>query len=192
MIEECRLAALEMDRDCYGNTVSANVIAHNGVGVDLRDAHGCAVSANTFTIMKTDAVRVGPHSGRITVSANCFSDSYIGGGLKRQAHDREAAGMVIDQAHDVFVTGNGFSGVQPQAVAFGENPSTIRSAVTNNYFVETTVSFSTTEISGNHLSNNVSVSVGAVTTCPRRPSQSTTTAASISMGRGLCYALDRS
>jgi hypothetical protein len=44
MIEECRGTAVVMDRDCYGNTVSANVLAHNaGGGVDLRDAWGCAV-----------------------------------------------------------------------------------------------------------------------------------------------------
>src|SRR5690606_21174438 len=38
MIEECQGTAVVMDRDCYGNTVSANVIAHEfGGGVDLRD-----------------------------------------------------------------------------------------------------------------------------------------------------------
>ena len=79
MIEECNGTAIILDRDCYGITLSANVIAHevNG-GIDLRDAHGCSVSANTFTIVKKDAVRVGPASGRITVSGNNFSDSYIG------------------------------------------------------------------------------------------------------------------
>ena len=60
MIEECQRSAIILDRNCYGITVSANVIAHNGGGVDLRDAHGCAISANTFTLMKTDAVRIGP------------------------------------------------------------------------------------------------------------------------------------
>ena len=72
MIEECQGTALVMDRDCYGNTVSANVIAHNGAGVDLKDAHGCSISANTFTIMKRDALRVGPASGRITITGNNF------------------------------------------------------------------------------------------------------------------------
>lgn len=68
MIEECNGTAIVLDRDCYGIALSANVIAHEVAGgIDLRDAHGCAVSANTFTIVKKDAVRIGPASGRITV-----------------------------------------------------------------------------------------------------------------------------
>ena len=82
MIEECKGAALIMDRDCYGNTVSANVIAHNGQGVVLKDAHGCAVSANTFTIMGEHAVLLEKGSGRITVTGNNFSDSYLGEGRR--------------------------------------------------------------------------------------------------------------
>ena len=35
MIEECRGTAIVLDRDCYGITLSANVIAHNGGGIDL-------------------------------------------------------------------------------------------------------------------------------------------------------------
>jgi parallel beta-helix repeat protein len=59
MIEECAGTAVILDNDCYGNTISANVIAHNASGgIDLRDAHGCAVSANTFTIMGKDALEV--------------------------------------------------------------------------------------------------------------------------------------
>ena len=116
MIEECNAAALIMDRDCYGNTVSANVIAHNGAGVDLRDAHGCAVSANTFTIMKTDAVRIGPDSGRITVTGNNISNSDIGGGVKRGTNDMAAAGMTIESASDLVISGNVFASVQPKAV----------------------------------------------------------------------------
>ena len=49
MIEECRGTAIILDRDCFGITLSANVLAHNQEGgVDLRDAWGCAISANTF------------------------------------------------------------------------------------------------------------------------------------------------
>ena len=52
MIEECNGTAIILDRDCYGITISANVIAHElAGGMDLRDAWGCAVSANTFTIV---------------------------------------------------------------------------------------------------------------------------------------------
>jgi hypothetical protein len=50
MIEECSGTAVILDRDCYGITLSANVIAHHlEGGIDLRDALGCAVSANTLT-----------------------------------------------------------------------------------------------------------------------------------------------
>ncbi len=45
MIEECKGTALIMDRDCYGITVSANVIAHHmGGGIKLLDAWGCAIA----------------------------------------------------------------------------------------------------------------------------------------------------
>ena len=117
MIEECAAEALVMDRDCYGTTLSANVIAHNGAGIDLRDAHGCAVSANTFTIMKKAALRIGPDAGRIAVSGNNFSNSYIGDGkVKRGTDDLEAAGMLLDGAKDVGIVGNVFAGLRPHAL----------------------------------------------------------------------------
>lgn len=117
MIEECRGAAIVLDRDCYGIAASANVIAHNGCGIDLRDAHGCSISANTFTLMKTDALRIGPASGRIAAAGNAFCDSYIGEGMvKRAANDLEAGGIRIDGAKDVVVSGNSLSGVRPQAI----------------------------------------------------------------------------
>ena len=124
MIEECAAAAIVLDRDCYGTTLSANVIAHNGAGIDLRDAHGCAVSANTFTIMKTAALRIGPASGRIAVTGNNFSDSYLGEGKRRRAEgDRAAAGLLLDGATVRAVVGNVFSGLSTPAVALGEQPS---------------------------------------------------------------------
>jgi hypothetical protein len=124
MIEECQGAAIILDRDCYGITLSANVIAHNGAGIDLRDAHGCAVSANTFTLIKTDALRVGPLSGRIAVAGNSFCDSFIGEGkVKRRVDDLDAGGMVLEGATDVNVAANVFSSVRPQALAIkGDQP----------------------------------------------------------------------
>ncbi len=125
MIEECNGTAIVLDRDCYGITLSANVIAHNMAGgIDLRDAHGCAVSANTFTIVKQHALRVGPDSGRITVCGNNFSDSYIGARkVKRKVDDMEAAGITLEGTADVAVVGNLFASVAPKAVALQGQPS---------------------------------------------------------------------
>jgi len=118
MIEECNGTAIVLDRDCYGITLSANVIAHNGSGgIDLRDAHGCSVSANTFTIMKRNALVIGANSGRITVTGNNFSDSYIGQDkVKRAADDQAAAGMILNGTSDVTIVGNLFSSVRPKAL----------------------------------------------------------------------------
>ena len=124
MIEECQGTAIVLDRDCYGITLSANVIAHDvGGGVDLRDAHGCTVSANTFTIVPTRAVAIGPGSGRITVSANNFSDSDVGQAEKRQPDDQSASGIVMDGTADVAVSGNVFSGLDGPAVSTSPNAS---------------------------------------------------------------------
>lgn len=124
MIEECNGTAIILDRDCYGITLSANVIAHDGAGIDLRDAHGCAVSANTFTIMKTAALRIGPGSGRITVTGNNFSNSYLGDGrVKRRENDRAAAGIVLEGTRDIAITGNTFSGLTTKALSLVGEPS---------------------------------------------------------------------
>ena len=117
MIEECRQTAIILDRDCYGVTLSANVIAHDGAGIDLRDAHGCSVSANTFTIMGSDALRIGPQSGRIAVTGNVICDSYVGDGTRRRAvDDLAAAGLVLEATRQVSITGNLFSGLRPKGV----------------------------------------------------------------------------
>jgi len=137
MIEECQGTAIILDRDCYGITLSANVIAHNGGGVDLRDAHGCAVSANTFTLMKTDALRIGPASGRIAVSGNSFCNSYIGdGAVKRGTDDLQAAGLVLAGGNDVGISGNVFSGLQPKAFALEGDAPSDRVLFSNNITVD--------------------------------------------------------
>lgn len=126
MIEECNGTAITLDRDCYGITISANVIAHNGAGVDLADAHGCAISANTFTIMKQHALRIGRGSGRITVTGNNFCNSFLGDGqVKRREGDRQAGGLVLDETQHITVTGNIFSGLQPQAITQNGDATTI-------------------------------------------------------------------
>ena len=85
--------------------------------MDLRDAHGCTVSANTFTILKTDAVRIGPNSGRITVTGNNISNSYVGDGkVRRGTQDMAAAGITLEGTSDVVITGNIFASVRPKAI----------------------------------------------------------------------------
>lgn len=137
MIEECNGTAIVLDRDCYGIALSANVIAHNSSGgIDLRDAHGCAVSANTFTISGPDALSIGPNSGRITVTGNNFSNSYLGDGkLKRGTNDLVAAGMVLNSTSDITVVGNLFSSVQPKALTIKGTPSECV-LFTNNVLVD--------------------------------------------------------
>ena len=126
MIEECQGRAIVLDRDCYGITLSSNVIAHEVQGgIDLIDAHGCAVSANTFTIVKASALRIGPASGRITVTGNNFSSSYIGeGNDKRTPADRSAAGIVLESTSDIAISGNLFSGLSTKAVVVEGGPLT--------------------------------------------------------------------
>ena len=114
MIEECQGTGIVLDRDCYGNTISANVIAHNsGGGVDLIDAWGCAVSANTFTMAAKRGLEIGPGSGRITVTGNNFSNAHIGPGRKR---DDESMGVVLKSTSDITITGNIFTGLSESAI----------------------------------------------------------------------------
>jgi hypothetical protein len=156
MIEECAGAAIVLDRDCYGIALSANVIAHNSSGgIDLRGAHGCAVSANTFTISGPDALTIGPNSGRITVTGNNFSNSYLGEGkVKRAANDLTAAGMVLDGTSDVTVVGNLFSSVRPKALTIKGKPSK-RVLFSDNVLVD--VSSDHTKLDSSLVKDNLEV-----------------------------------
>jgi len=121
MIEECQDAAVVLDRSCYGITISANVIAHNfGGGVDLRGAWGCTLSANTFVLNPVLSIRAGPGTGRITITGNNFSDSFIGGKTRRRVKDNAAAGIILIGADDIAISGNTFSGLNTLAVAADE------------------------------------------------------------------------
>ena len=138
MIEECAGTAIVLDRDCYGNTLCANVIAHDGAGIDLRDAHGCTVSANTFTIMHASALRIGPKSGRITVTGNNFSNSYIGEGkVRRGTKDLDAAGITLEGTSDISIAGNVFSGLRTKALLVKGQPSR-RVVFTGNVLTDAT------------------------------------------------------
>ncbi len=123
MIEECEGWGIILDRDCYGITLSSNVIAHElKGGIDLRDAWGCAISANTFTIVHQAAVHVGENSGRLNISANTFSNSDMGGEIRRKLEHKvpmqldAGAGIVLEKTEDILITGNLFSGMDGAAV----------------------------------------------------------------------------
>jgi hypothetical protein len=101
------------------------VIAHHlEGGIDLRDACGCTVSANTFTIAHKFSVRVGKDSERNTISANTFCNTYIGEGKdKRPVEDKtpmgidEGTGVLIEGgANGLILNGNTFSGLSTAAV----------------------------------------------------------------------------
>jgi len=124
MIEECNGTAIILDRDCYGITLSSNVIAHDmGGGIDLRDANGCAVSANTFVLLHKFAVRVAGKSGRITITGNNFSNSGIGNDKTKRPVEHEKPisrdaghGVILEGSQHVAISGNIFSGLDKAAV----------------------------------------------------------------------------
>lgn len=144
MIEECNGAAVILDRDCYGITVSANTLALNlGGGVHLLDAWGCAISGNTFPLVHADSIRAGRDSGRLTISGNSFSNSYIGGGRSKRPpahqnpmhHDHDAGtGILLDGTTDVAITGNTFGGLTTPAVTAKNRCQ--RLLITNNIVVD--------------------------------------------------------
>jgi hypothetical protein len=109
MIGECNGTALILDRDCYCITLSANVIAHHLAGViDLRDACGCTLSANTFTIAHRFSVRVADASERNTITGDTFFNTYIGGGLNKRPAEVKTP-MGIDEGTGILVE-NGVNG----------------------------------------------------------------------------------
>jgi parallel beta-helix repeat protein len=125
MIEECKGVGIVLDRDCYGITLSANVIAHEFTGgIELRDAHGCAVTGNSFPIVHKRALVIGPASDRIAVSGNAFGDTYIGDGKTRRPVDQDpAGGIVLEGTSDIAISGNTFSGLKTNALALEGSPS---------------------------------------------------------------------
>ena len=150
MIEECAGTAIVIDRDCYGNTLSSNVIAHNGAGIDIRDGHGLSISANTFTLMKTHSLIVGENAGRLSVTGNSFCNSYIGeGSVRRATDDLEAGGILLRSTSDISITGNQLSSLTTAAVQVqGETSRVVFSSnvITDGPSAHSTLSGSLTEI----------------------------------------------
>ena len=125
MIEECNGVGVILDRDCYGITISANVIAHEmSGGVELRDAHGCTVTGNSFPIVWKNALVVGPGCGNNTIVGNTFSDTYIGDSKTKRPLDKEfASGITLKGAFDTNISGNTFVGLNTKALTVEGDPS---------------------------------------------------------------------
>ena len=124
MIGESAGAGIVVDRDSVGITLSANVLVNNnGGGIDLRNAWGSVVSANTFFVNPDWSLRIGPNSGRITVTGNNFSNSFLGDRMQRKEdYNGEwprkgyAAGVLLDGTTDVALSGNIFAGLIEEGV----------------------------------------------------------------------------
>ena len=84
-----------------------------GLGDGCADAWGCAISANTFTIVAQRALVIRPKSGRITVTGNNFSNAHIGGKVKR---NDAATGILLQDTSDVAISGNVFTGLAQHAI----------------------------------------------------------------------------
>lgn len=134
MIEECQGTAViltdnEADGSlfCYGITISSNIIAHHlGGGVELNNAWGCAVSANTFTLIHNFSVQVGKGSQGITITGNNFSNSR--GKLASPTEDNPfswdvGTGIILEETSDISISGYLFGGLSGEAIKAGPESS---------------------------------------------------------------------
>jgi parallel beta-helix repeat protein len=145
MIEECNGTAIILDRDCSGVTLSSNVIAHDlGGGIELRDAWGCTVSANTFVNVYNFSVLVGPKSGRDIITGNSFCNNYFGEGKFgwsvepdkniNQMNLNGGTGIILQGTSYITISGNGFGGLSAEAVKANNSCSHI--LVTGNMMTD--------------------------------------------------------
>ena len=92
MIEECNGTAIILDRDCYGITLCANVIAHElEGGIDLTRRLGLRRPRQHIHLAHKFSVRVGKDSGRITISANNFCNTLHRRRSRQAAEGRQDA-----------------------------------------------------------------------------------------------------
>jgi len=129
MIEECEGTAVILDRECYGITLSSNVIAHHMEGgIDLRHAWGCTLTGNNFVLLHRFSIRVSHKSGRHTITGNQFTNSYTGAGKVRRKLEHPnplqldvGSGVLVEDAEDIVISGNQFSGISTPAVKATDN-----------------------------------------------------------------------
>lgn len=145
MIEECQGTAIiltapdsSVNRFCYGITISANVIAHHlGGGIELNNAWGCTVSANTFTLVHNFSILAGPGTGGITISGNNFSNSRGKLGARDEKNPFTwdvGSGVILKSATDINISGNFFGKLTTEAVKADESSSGI--LVTGNLMMD--------------------------------------------------------
>lgn len=127
MIEECQGTAIILtapaspaNRFCYGITISSNVIAHHlGGGIELNNAWGCSVSANTFTLVHNFSILAGPGTGGITITGNNFSNSRGKLGVRNEKNPFTwdvGSGIQLKSASDITISGNFFGKLTTEAV----------------------------------------------------------------------------
>ncbi len=122
MIEQSTGSGLVLDRASYGVTVAGNVFADVFAGgVDLRHAHGIAVTGNTFMRAQHFGVRVGADAGRSAIIGNTFTHAWVGGVPRRHGPNNvnESAGVLLDSASDMTITGNTFTGLSTEPLTKG-------------------------------------------------------------------------
>ena len=136
MIEECQGTAIILtapaspaNRFCYGITISANVIAHHlGGGIELNNAWGCSVSANTFTLVHNFSILAGPGTGGITITGNNFSNSRGKLGARNEKNPFTwdvGSGIRLKSASDITISGNFFGKLTTEAVKADESSRVI-------------------------------------------------------------------
>ena len=81
------------------------------------------MSANTFTIKTGWSLRIGPASGRIAVTGNNFSNSFLGQKTRREEEYNVewpkkgyATGVLLEGTRDIALSGNIFAGLIEEAV----------------------------------------------------------------------------
>lgn len=124
MIEQCQGIGVILARDTYATTVSSNIFTMDREGgVDLRDAHGCTITGNTFARVPKRAVAVDPKCHAISISGNTFADASVGENrFKARPEDNVAGGIVLHGASLTNITGNTFSNITGPALKLEGSP----------------------------------------------------------------------
>ena len=120
MLEQSEGWGIIVDRDTYATTMTGNTLTNNKAGgIDLRDAHGCTISANTFSRTAQNALVVRKDSGRLTITGNTFTNGFVGEGtvLGNRGESPFGSGITLEDTQAISITGNTFTAVRPMALS---------------------------------------------------------------------------